>query len=324
MIESVRQLVGVYLQLEPALQARLLSSLLIILALWLLSVVARRFVYRRFQADPRALYSWRKVTEYLFVILGIFLVGRIWLAGIQSLATYLGLLSAGLAIALQDLIVNLAGWAFVIWRRPFVVGDRIEIGEHAGDVIDIRLFEFSLLEIGNRIEAEQSTGRIIHVPNGKIFTEALINFSQGLPYIWNEIPVLITFESNWQKAKALLTAILHEHAPDVGEEAREYVRRVGGRFVISYTNVDPTVYTRVAASGVLLTLRYMIDPRQRRNSEQLIWEAILRAFATHWDVEFAYETQREFDHWRERKRPPAETAESARGQEEVGETASGE
>lgn len=309
MIESVRQLVGVYLQLDAAVQGRLLSSLLILLALWLLSLLARRFVYRRFHADPRALYNWRKMTEYIFVILGIFLVGRIWLTGIQSLATYLGLLSAGLAIALQDLVVNLAGWAFVIWRRPFTVGDRVEIGDHAGDVIDIRLFEFSLLEISNRIEAEQSTGRIIHIPNGKIFTEALINFSQGLPYIWNEIPVLITFESDWEKAKTILTNILNEHAPSIGEEAREYIRRIGGRFVISYSNVAPTVYTKVAASGVLLTLRYMIDPRQRRNSEQAIWEAILRAFARHWDVEFAYETQREFDRYRERKRPPTEVDE---------------
>ena len=79
--------------------------------------------------------------------------------GIASLTTFLGLASAGVAIAMHDTIANLAGWFFIISRKPFKVGDRIEIGEIAGDVIDIRIFQFSLVEIGNWVDAEQSTGR---------------------------------------------------------------------------------------------------------------------------------------------------------------------
>lgn len=290
--------------LNNQIQRNLLFTFLIIIFLWLLRWLAIRFIYRRYADNARLFYNWRKTIEYVSVVLGILLVGRLWLAGIGTLVTYLGLLSAGIAIALQDLIVALAGWLFIVWRRPFVVGDRIEIGDHLGDVIDIRLFSFSMLEIGRRIQAEQSTGRIIHVPNGKIFSEALTNMHQGFPFIWNEIPVLVTFESDWEKAKAILVNIVHEFAPDVSDAVRRYGRRTGQRFVISYSNVSPTVYTSVQDSGVLLTLRYMIDPRKQRNSEQQIWEATLRAFKLHWDIDFAYPTQREYLHFEERKRPP--------------------
>ncbi|MEJ2746970.1 MAG: mechanosensitive ion channel [Anaerolineae bacterium] len=301
MIESIRDWLHAYFNMSPETQGKLLSSLIIILLLTILRLVLLRVVNRHFRRDTRTLYNWRKAVEYSVVILGVLLISRLWLEGVQSLATYLGLLSAGVAIALQDPVVNLAGWGFIIWRRPFTVGDRIEINDHAGDVIDIRLFAFSLLEIGSRIDAEQSTGRVVHIPNGAVFREAVANFSHGLPYIWNEIPVLVTFESDWEKAKAIVTRIVNQYAPQVGEEAKAYGRSPGKRFVISYGNVAPAVYTKVEGSGVLLTMRYLVNPRQRRNSEQQMWEAILRAFAQHDDIDFAYETVREFNQWRESK-----------------------
>ena len=323
MIEQISQAFAdlfesvVTLDFVNEVQRNLLASLLIIIGLALVRWLIIRLIHRRYADNARTLYNWRKAVEYASVVLGVLLVGRLWLDGIGTLVTYLGLLSAGIAIALQDLIVALAGWVFIVWRRPFVVGDRIEIGDKLGDVIDIRLFSFSLLEIGRRIQAEQSTGRIIHIPNGKIFSESLSNMHQGFPYIWNEIPVLITFESDWEKAKAILENIVNELAPDVSDAVRRYGRRTGQRFVISYSNVTPTVYTSVEESGVMLTLRYMVDPRKLRNSEQEVWESTLRAFKLHWDIDFAYPTQREYLHFEERKLPPdpqeAQTVVAERG-----------
>lgn len=308
MIDALRDLLQLDYNLNPATQSKLLTSLIIILVLAIVRLLALRFIHRQFRENPRALYNWRKVTEYTTATLGILLVGRIWVEGIQSLATYLGLLSAGLAIALQDLIINLAGLVFIVSQRPFQVGDRIEITGHSGDVIDIRLFQFSLLEIGNRIDAEQSTGLIIHIPNGKIFTESLLNHSQGLPYIWHEIPVLVTFESDWEKAKKILVDVISKHAPHVDPDIQKYGYGPDKRFVITYSKLTPAVYTRVASSGVLLTMRYLVPPRAKRNSEQIIWEAVLKAFGQHWDIDFAYETQREYLHFREAKRPSQETS----------------
>ena len=187
---------------SSGIQDKLLISIFVILVLWLLRKLILRIAWRRIE-DVRLRYQWRKTSSYIASALGILLVGRVWLEGIQSVATFLGLLAAGLAIALKDPVANLVGWAFIIWRRPLEVGDRIQIGEQAGDVVDLRIFQFTLLEIGNWVDAEQSTGRVIHIPNGKVFTEVLANYSKGFQYIWNEIPVLITFESNWEKAKDL-------------------------------------------------------------------------------------------------------------------------
>ena len=292
-------LFGLNISLETI--RNLISSLIIILILWIVQTIVMRLVHRRYADDTRTLYNWRKATQYTVAILGVILVGRIWLVGIHTLATYLGLLSAGIGIALQEFIINIEGWFFSIWRRLFHVGDRIEIEGFAGDVIDIRLFEFALLEIGKRIQAEQSTGRIIHVPNGKVFSDVFVNYSQGLPLIWHEIPITLTFESDWEKAKTILQNVLHQHAPKVDEIIRQKMKEPGQRFVISYGNTKPIIYTTVVGHGVLLTLRYLVDPRQVRNSEQQIWEDILRTFVSHADIDFAYETVREFVHWREGK-----------------------
>ena len=311
-----------YLNLDPALLGKLLSSVLIVLVLWLVRLLAVQIINHRIE-DVRTRYNWRKASAYVVVILGLVLVGRLWLLDFQSFATYLGLLTAGLAIALQGPITNLAGWIFILWRRPFEVGDRIQIGEHIGDVIDVRIFQFTVLELGNWVEADQSTGRILHIPNGKVFSEALANYTKGFEYIWHEIPVLVTFESNWEKAKTLLQEIADRHAAHLSEAAAERVRQAGRRFMIRYAKLTPIVYTRVEGSGVLLTIRYLSKPRHRRSSEHAIWEDILKAFAEHPDIEFAYPTQRFFHRSIEEQRQPINvllTKDRANGQAKQGQS----
>jgi small-conductance mechanosensitive channel len=279
------------LNLGSDLQTQILGTLLIFAVLWLLRLIILQFINYRVE-DIRTRYYWRKFSTYTVVILGIALASPVWLTGIQSLATFLGLAAAGVVIALQDVLANFTGWMFILTRRPFEVGDRVQIGNLAGDVIDIRIFEFSVLEIGNWVDADQSTGRILHIPNGKVFKEALANFNKGFEYIWHEIPVFITFESNWEKAKTTLEEIVTRDAAPLSPDAAEKLKRATNRYLIRYSHLTPTVYTKVGESGVILTIRYLCDPRRRRSSEQAIWEGILRAFAQHDDIEFAYPTQR--------------------------------
>jgi len=273
------------------IQGRLLSSILVVVILWL-SRKLLLAVLRRRVSDIRARYRIRKTSLYVVVSVGTIIIGRVWFEGLQSLATFLGLLSAGLAIALKDLVVNFAGWAFILWRRPLEVGDRIQIGDYRGDVVDLRVFQFTLLEIGNWVEAEQSTGRIIHIPNGMVLTAVLANYSKGFKYIWDEIPVLVTFESDWEKTKRILSEIIEVHGQKAAKEAKHSVQQAGEKFLISYSKLTPIVYTSVADSGVLLTMRYLCNPRERRATAQEIWEAILEAFGKCDDIDFAYPTQR--------------------------------
>ncbi len=277
--------------ITPDLQIKLFNSLGIIILLWLLKVLAVKLVWRRTD-DVHTRYFWRKSITYIVVILGIILVGREWISGLRNMGTFLGLLSAGIAIALRDPVADIAGWLFIIARRPFTIGDRVQIGEHSGDVIDIRVFQFTLMEIGNWVDADQSTGRVIHIPNLRIFTHTLSNYSKGFQYIWNEIPVLITFESNWRKAKEILTDIANGHAADISKLAEEKVKEASRKFLIFYSKLTPIVYTAVKDSGVMLTIRYLCEPRTRRGTSGSIWEAILDEFAKHDDIDFAYPTTR--------------------------------
>ena len=293
-MESVVTWLQTNLGLTPDVQSRLLGSVLAIALLWALRRLVLAVIWRRID-DVKLRYRWRKTTSYVLVPTGMLIVGRMWFEGIGSLATYLGLVSAGLAIALKDLVVNLAGWGFILWRRPFEVGDRVQIGEHVGDVIDLRIFQFTLLEVGNWVDADQSTGRLLHIPNGKVLNESLANYTRGFDYIWNELPVLVTFESNWKKAKTLLAEIAARHAAHLTEEAEKQIREVSRRFMIFYSTLTPTVYTSVADCGVLLTIRYLCAPRRRRGTAEAIWEEILDSFAREPDIDFAYPTYRYYD-----------------------------
>ena len=287
--------------LAPGTQHQLLRSLVVI-GLLAAVYIALLSMSRRRTTDVATRYRWRKSITYGTVTLGFILVGRIWFEGVGSLVTYFGLLSAGLAIALKDLVANLAGWAFILWRRPFEVGDRVQIGEHAGDVIDIRIFQFTLLEIGNWVDADQSTGRMINVPNGRVLSDVLANYTRGFQYIWNEIPVMVTFESDWRAAKGLLEQITARHCASVTGEAARQIEDASQRFMIVQNTLAPVVYTSVGDSGVVLTLRYLCDARQRRKTAESIWEDVLEAFAGRRDIDFAYPTTRFYGEATEGKR----------------------
>jgi small-conductance mechanosensitive channel len=226
-MNAVREWIQRTLGLSELTVAQILWSVVAIVLLWLIRRIVLWVLWRRIE-DIKVRYRWRKTTTYILVPIGMLIVGRIWWEGVGSVATFLGLVSAGLAIALKDLVVNLAGWAFILWRRPFDVGDRVQIGDHAGDVIDLRIFQFTLLEIGNWVDADQSTGRIIHVPNGQVLSDTLANFTRGFDYIWNELPVLVTFESDWRKAKGILADIAERHAAHLTDEAKARIRKSRG------------------------------------------------------------------------------------------------
>jgi len=273
---------------------KIFASLATLAIAWGLETLVNRLVYQQTE-DVRIRYQWRKAVTYVVVPITILALFRIWFGGSGSLLTYFGLVSAGVAIALKDPLVNLASWGFILWRRPFSVGDRIEVNGLRGDVIDLRIFQFTVMEIGNWVDADQSTGRIVHVPNGVIFTHPLANYSQGLQFIWHEIPVVVTFESDWKKAREILTRIVNEHATNLTAEAQDRVRRAAEKYMIFFTNLTPIVYTKVLDQGVALTLRYLCDPQRRRGTEDEIWRAILDEFDQHDDLDFAYPTTRFYD-----------------------------
>jgi len=280
-------------QANPVL-VKLLATFALLLVYLSLRRIAVAVVRKRIQDHARE-YVAGKTIGYFMGFISILLLIKIWFGQIQGLAAYFGILSAGLAIALQDPLINLAGWIFITTRKPFILGDRIEIGEHKGDVVDIRLFQFSVIEVGNWVKAEQSTGRIIHIPNAWTFRHSTANYTRGFNFIWDEIAVTVTFESNWAAAKEILSRIAGSHTAIQSEYAMQELRKAASQYLIQFEQLTPIVWTSVVDSGVTLTMRYLCEPRKRRSTASAIWEEILAIFAERKDIDFAYPTTRFYD-----------------------------
>ncbi|MBR9917381.1 mechanosensitive ion channel [bacterium] len=289
-----------FFQSSPVLTSQILKTLVVIFILWVIRSLTLRVVHKNVESK-RTTYKWRKNLTYISAFIGIILISQIWFSALGDLSTYFGLLSAGLAIALKDPVTDLAAWLFIIWRKPFDVGDRIELGKSKGDVIDIRPFKFTILEIGNWVDADQSTGRVIHIPNHTVFTEQLANYTSDFQFIWNEIGIMVTFESDWKKAKEILSTIAEEESKDFIEQAKEQIKRAAKSYLIEYRYLTPIVYTNVKDSGVMLSIRYLTDPRRRRGSAQAIWERALDEFSQSDSIDLAYPTIRVFNNPKEGK-----------------------
>jgi small-conductance mechanosensitive channel len=280
-----------YTGVSSKILEKLITSAVIFIILFFLKYIACKVVKKRIKEVKKA-YIWRRSTLYIYIFLIIILLGRIWIKGIDSLATFLGLTSAGLAIAMKDTVTDVMGWLFIMWNKPFVLGDRIQLKDITGDVIRIGFFKFSVVEVGEWVDGEQSTGRIVHIPNNLAIRETLTNYHTGFNYIWNEIPMLITFESGWKKAKKILLKIALARAEHLTKDAERQVIKAARQYMIFFNILTPTVYTSIQESGVCLTMRYIVKPRMRRITEHQICEDIISEFAKHSDIDFAYPTTR--------------------------------
>ncbi len=272
---------------------RLLLSAAIVLGIWLLRALVVRAIEGRVRGE-RTRYRWRKVTGRVAFVATAGLVGVVWIDWVRSLGTLVGLLVAGLTIALREPVAGVAGWCFILLRRPFGVGDRIQVGEHTGDVVDIRVLDFSILEVAGSQRAEQSTGRIVHIPTGTVFTRPVANYSAEFDFIWDELPVTVTFESDWKRAKGILEEIVEGVAGTSSAAARTAIAEAGRRQFVFFSALEPCVYTSGGEHGIVLSLRYLCPARQRRATAERIWERVLDRFAQEGAVQLAYPTRRVF------------------------------
>jgi len=272
-------------------QQKVLETIFVIIGAYGLLVTLTRFINARVR-DIKARHVIRKNSIYVISLILFLVIFFIWIQDINSITIFLGVAGAGVTLALQEVILCVAGWLLILIRRPFEVGDRIEINGVKGDIIDIRLFQVSLLEIGNWVKADQSTGRIVNIPNSFVFKHPNYNYSRGFEFIWNELPVLVTFESDWQKARTIML----RHAENMAEGLEEKVRRklevMRNRYMIYYGKLTPIVYVDIKDSGVELTLRYLTEAKRRRSTQDELCRNILEDFAREPDVNFAYPTWR--------------------------------
>jgi small-conductance mechanosensitive channel len=291
MLQQFEQLLAELLATDVQTVGRWLTALVIVAAVLALRMALNRLIEQRVE-DVQVRHRWRRTVSYVTLFVAFVAGVSIVVREIQPLLTAIGLIGAGLAIVFRDPIVNFIGWMFIVSARPFEVGNRIELGESRGDVIDVQLFQTVLLEIGEWVEADQSTGRLLHVPNQKVFTEALANYHKGMGYIWHELSMTLTFESDITHAEHIIHEIADAYQTPVIEAVQKGIKGAQHRYPIMYDHLEPGVFIRVVENGVDVTLRYLTDPRRRRTSEHELWTKILHAFAREEEIAFAYPTTR--------------------------------
>lgn len=302
-MKKIMDFIEVELGISASIQIQIFKSLIVVLVMTILYNIIKRMLYRSIK-NSKVYYKTKKGLSYTFILISAILIARIWISGVATLTTFIGLLSAGIAITMRDLIMNVAGWAFIVYKGPFNVGHRIEVDNIKGDVIDLGLFEFALMETNNWVEADQSTGRIVYLPNSYVFRMPIFNYSTGIPFIWNEIPIYITYESNWQKAKKILEEIANKYGETISEKAESSIKEASRNYMLFNAGLEPTVYLSLDDQrAITLTIRYMCSYRKRRESSEAIYEEVLLAFKDHSDIEFSYPTQRVYDRQREVNSP---------------------
>lgn len=265
--------------------------LVIVLAIYLLGILIISLINRQIK-NLRKRHNARKITLYATILAILTLSVVFWLESAKPVAVVVSIVGAGIVVALQDVILCFAGWILIILKRPFTVGDRVEIGSVKGDVIDVRMFQTALLEVGNWVSAEQSTGRVVHIPNSSVFKDKVFNYTKGFEFIWNEVKVTITFESNWQKAKEILLRHANPEIDKIQPKVQFSIEKMAQQYMIHYEKFTPIIYVNIVNHGIELNLRYLTEVRERRMTEDRIFRAVLEDFAEERDINFAYPTYR--------------------------------
>lgn len=262
---------------ETDVEIKILGTGVLVVVLYLLRLLAYRLITRHVEKINRR-YAWRQSVNYVIYALALLLVVRLWFAWFQSVWTLLSLVAAALVIISKELLLNLVASGVILWRQLFEIGDRVQVGDRCGDVIDTGPIYFSLAEVG----AEEPTGRIIKVPNSMVLTQPVTNYTGRAALLWHEITLDLKADSSWEQARRIATEVAEAHTYVFTPEELADLRNT--REEIIFTKTTPSVYVRVREGKMAVTIRYLCKFHKRRTTEQQIWEDLLARFAAVPDV----------------------------------------
>jgi small-conductance mechanosensitive channel len=267
-------------------------SIIILMAISHFAVgIAGKYLHQ--EEKKHSVKKWIRYVTAIFGILWLLVLYNAQSGKNTSFYLFLiGIILAGIAISVRDVFSNMVGWGVIPSSKGFRQGDRIKIGQLTGDVIDIGLLRTMIAEIGGWVNADQSTGRLVSMPNSMALTNEIYNFTQAYEFIWDEIRIVVTFESDWRKAETIMEEVAFRDFEEKKEQIQERIRLAQSRFLLRFNFISPKVYVRIADSGVELTLRYMVQTRRRRTAQDWIAREILERFAQEKSIEFAYPTMR--------------------------------
>ena len=213
-----------------------------------------------------------RILNVVFVILVVISAFFSYIGSWTSLGLVAGLFTASLGFALQRPITGIAAWIMIVVKKPFIIGDRIIIGNVKGEVYDITLTHICVDEIGGEIESDQWSGRNVMVPNYLLFENSIINYTLTHDFILGEVVVSVTYESDLDKA----IKILEESAVKFVKEFSTAMKR------------EPNVRAKMDTSCMNLKLRFFAPVKIMQEVSSNITKEIFYRIKKEKDVEIAY------------------------------------
>ena len=262
---------------------RLLLSVLVVAGALLAGNLAGLVLAKRAHDDPPQRYWARKLSRYAGAIVAVIGVALIWRGFAGRAGEVLGLMAAGIAFAMQEVIGALAGWVNIVSGRVFRVGDRIEMGGVRGDVIDITPLRTKIIEMGSPQKGDswvrgwQYTGRVIAVSNKATFTDPVFNYSVGFDFVWEELTIPIPYDADWELAEQ----IMREEAirESTSETARSTIDEMARRYPVPRTEVEPRVFARATSNYLELAARFVVPLRTSRSATDAMTRRVVNRLA---------------------------------------------
>ncbi len=237
-------------------------------------VLFEEFVTKRIK-ESKTRYSLRKVISILSLATFALAFASIWIVEAQNILIAFGLVGAGVAIALQDIFKNFIGGIMIVINGIYSVGDRIEINQKFGDVIDIGLLYTTLMETREWVAGDQATGRLTIVPNGVVLNGTIQNYTRDFAFIWDEITIPITYDSDWAEANALIIDIVRKETKQITENAEKRIVDIEGKYYFTQRSLEPAIFLTLTDNWITFDIRYITEVRHRRDLHDKLSRMIL-------------------------------------------------
>lgn len=257
---------------------RLATALVAVLAVVVIVKLVNRFL-TRVVTDPDARYRSRKMVTFAGYVLAFLLVAAILSGNLSAFGLTVGVIGAAVAFALQGVIASIAGWVGIMTGRPFRVGDRVQVGDIQGDVIDIGLFRTTLMEVGGWVRGDLYDGRIVRISNAAVLKDPVYNSSGDFPFLWDEIRIPVRHGCDHRLARETILAVMRETVGEYATFAQASWNDMVRKYRIEEARVTPWVSLTADENWMTLTARYVVDYRKRRSTKDALWTGILDAFA---------------------------------------------
>ena len=253
------------------------STFLVLLVFYIIKKLGKIFINKKTEGKTEFFFnqSFKVVINFIEIIILI----AIWADSIKSLVTLISVISAAMTIALREMILNFFCGIYIKTKKPFRVEDRIEIEDLRGDVMNISLLDFEVLEVSTKEENGQSTGVVVNFPNSIVLAKPVKNINKGFKYVWNELVIKVKYDSDLVKNKKNIYKIINniETIKNIPKKMKSQIKTMTAENRIYFNKYDPMIYTKIVDDHVELTVRYLMHPKKARYVESVIWNKIYLA-----------------------------------------------